>query len=194
MKISNPFVLPGVLAALVVSSQAPAAAATHQCSQLWDDTLRLGCYDTAFGKPHPPAGEVASAATVAPAAPAAAAVAPAVPAAVAGAAVVGAAAAPAASAAPHAASAPAATAVPAPAAKEKAKSSEPVKSVVTTVDKTLDGRFRVTLENGEVWQQLELYPAVQVKLGEQVTLRHASLGSMQLVTSVGLAARVTQIK
>jgi len=196
MNTHNTLLLSGVLAALMTSSQASAAAASHQCSQLWDDTLRLGCYDTAFGKPHPPAEPVAAQTAAAPAAPAvaAAAAASAIPAATSAAPAAAAAAPAIVAAAPQAASVPSTIATPAPAAKEKPKTSEPVKSAVTAVTKALDGRFRVTLENGQVWQQLEIYPPVTVKVGEQVTLRQAALGSTQLVTSAGLSARVSLVK
>jgi hypothetical protein len=177
MKTRYPFLLSGALAALVVPALASAAAATHQCSQLWDDALRLNCYDMAFGKPRAP--ESAASATTAPASSAApVVVAPA-----------------AAGIAATTATAPVSAATPpaGAASPEKAKQSDSVVTTVTAIGKTLDGRFRATLDNGQVWQQLELYPPVTVKVGDRVTLRRASFGSHQLVVPGGLSARVTQV-
>lgn len=178
----------GVIAALC-GMQVPAAAPSHQCAQLWDDVLRLGCYDTAFGKPRPPAAEAvpstapvaAVGAVSAPAnqAPVAASPPPAV--------VAPAVIAPALVPAPVPVSPPA----PSPAPQQKAG---PVVSTVTALGKALDGRFRITLENGETWQQLELDTAVIVKVGDRVTLRPAAMGSRQLVTPNGMVTRVTRLK
>jgi hypothetical protein len=80
------------------------------------------------------------------------------------------------------------------ASQEKAKQPDSVVTTVTALGQTLDGRFRATLENGEVWQQLELYPPVTVKVGDRVTLRRASFGSHHLVVPSGLSTRVTLVK
>jgi len=198
MNTRYPLLRSGALAALMVPALVSAAAATHQCSQLWDDALRLNCYDMAFGKPHPP--ESATAATVAPASAAPAAAAPAPPAAAGPAVAASAASPPVAAAAPIVA---AAATAPVPAAgkpgggsasQEKAKQPDSVVSTVTALGQTLDGRFRATLDNGEVWQQLELYPPVTVKVGDHVTLRRASFGSHHLVVPSGLSTRVTLVK
>jgi hypothetical protein len=198
MNTRNPLLISGVLAALAIPSMASAAAPSHQCSQLWDDALRLGCYDTAFGKPMPPAAgppAVSPPAPVsaAPAAAAAAVVASAPPAVTPAAApaVAAASVAPAAVAAP---AAPVAAPAVASSSKEKAKQPDSGVTTVTALGSTLDGRFRVTLENGQVWEQLERYPPVQVKVGDRVTLKKATFGSYQLVVPSGLTAKVTQLK
>jgi hypothetical protein len=187
MNTRNPLLISGVLAALAIPLLVSAAAASHQCSQLWDDDLRLTCYDKAFGKPVPPPAE--SAAAAAPAA--VASVVAAAPPAAASAAAPAIAATAIAPAAAVVAPAAAPAAVPAPA---KVKESDSVTTTVTALSYTLDGRFRATLENGEVWQQLELHPRIPLKSGDRVTLRKAALGSHQLVLPSGQSAKVTPLR
>jgi len=184
MNTRKPLLISSLLAALAIPALAPAAAPSHQCSQLWDDELRLTCYDKAFGKPVPPPADSAAAAPAASTNTA--------PAAVGAAAVV--AATPPAAAPPAPVAAPAAAAavpVPVPA---PAKQPDSLATSVTALSFTLDGRFRATLENGQVWQQLELHPKVQVKAGDHVTLRKASFGSYQMVVPSGMTTRVTLLK
>ena len=148
-----------------------------RCSDLFDDAQRLACYDAAFGKPsRTPAGGSTSAPSVtAPAARSAVTASPS-----------------ASSPAPVVRAAPVApVAVPAPAAAP-APAAQPLvgTSAVTQVARTANGRFVVTLDNGQVWAQLERDPAAEVQTGDQVTVRKASLGSYMMVTKSGVRTRV----
>jgi hypothetical protein len=53
-----------------------------------------------------------------------------------------------------------------------------------------NGRFIVTLDNGTVWSQSQNKRDVRVSVGDNITLRKASLGSYQLVTRDGVYTRV----
>lgn len=202
----------GLVAALLIPAQLLAATPSHQCAQLWDDVLRLSCYDTAFGKPRPPAEAAASQAPAIPVAPPAPAVSAAPVAAAATASVVApsAAAAPAASgAAPVAAATqtqPAANAAGNKKGGDNKKGADVVASV-TAVSQALDGRLRVTLDNGQVWQQTEVesinqfrpgdqtpHQLFQVKAGDQVTVKSGVLGSRTMVAVDGRTARVMLVK
>jgi hypothetical protein len=163
----------GAVALLAVAPHLYAQQAPR-CSDLYDDAQRLACYDAAFGKPARPSA-AAAATSRAPAAPA---VAPA--------------AAPVVRASP--ASAPAAVAPAAPvappaprAAAERPKS---VSAGITGVTRRADGRFVATLDNGQVWSQLERDPAAEVAAGDNVTVRRGMLGSYILITTRGVQTKV----
>jgi hypothetical protein len=53
-----------------------------------------------------------------------------------------------------------------------------------------NGRFIVTLDNGTVWSQSQNKPDVRVAVGDDITLKKASLGSYLLVTRDGVSTRV----
>jgi hypothetical protein len=63
-------------------------------------------------------------------------------------------------------------------------------SSVTQVSRTANGRFIATLDNGQVWAQLERDTTAEVQVGDQVTVRKASLGSYMMVTRSGVRTRV----
>lgn len=163
------------LAALAALPAAPAAETSHPCAQVRDDTDRLACYDAAFGKPARPA--TATSAGDSPRPPAATP-----------------------PSAPPAAGRP--TAAPTAAKPERAvaKSDAPVQTTatftaaVTAFSRLNNGRFVVTLENGQVWQQIEPDAVAEVAVGDKVTLRPAMLGSWMLVTRAGVKTRVTRVK
>jgi hypothetical protein len=69
-----------------------------------------------------------------------------------------------------------------------------VKSVVAAVTHKRDGRFLVTLANGQIWEQSELESKASVEAGDAVTVRRASFGSYLLVTKAGIATRVKRVK
>jgi len=71
----------------------------------------------------------------------------------------------------------------------------------------LDGRFRVTLDNGQVWQQTEVesinqvrtgdqipHQLFNVKVGDKVTVKSGMLGARQMVAVDGRTARVMQVR
>jgi hypothetical protein len=166
MKKNNTAIGAAVVAALVPSITG--SAEDHRCSAIFDDGQRLACYDTAFGKPARPAVAVATApALPQPVAPAPAATPPrVVPAAV--------------------ASAPP---VAAPAQPAKAKDA-PFPAKVVAVGQLSNDRFAVTLDNGQLWMQIERDVGAEVRVGDTVTLRPAMLGSWILETRVGIRTRV----
>lgn len=181
-------IVPPVTAGLGLSlvmgiAQAAPQAARHPCASIVDDTARLACYDEAFGRP---AG-AGNAKVVAPTA---------------GVAV-----------APTAAAAPAAAAAVDPAAKAReefglseaqkwARESPPSappapKSVtgrVVELTRRATGEATVTLDNGQVWTEVEAYSGVVLHNGDVVTIHKASLASYLLVTPKNVATRVRRLK
>ncbi len=168
-------------ALLAIPLVASAAESTHRCAEQANDAQRLACYDAAFGKPR-----VALADSVAPApVPAPAVRSPAV----------------AATTAPSVAVVPPPVVVAAPIPKtgssDAGKQAVPKSGAVSRIAslrRMRDGRYEATLENGEVWGQLEPDPRVEMRVGDAVTLRPASLGSFMLVTASGLPTRVKRVK
>jgi hypothetical protein len=80
--------------------------------------------------------------------------------------------------------------------REEARKEERVPSL-TVIDATIvqlsvrsNGRFIVTLDNGTVWSQSQNKRDVRVAVGDNITLRKASLGSYLLVTRDGVSTRV----
>ena len=78
---------------------------------------------------------------------------------------------------------------------------------VTAVSQLLDGRLRVTLDNGQVWQQTEVeainrvraggelpQQLFEVKVGDQVTVKSGFMGARQMIDADGRSARVTQVR
>ena len=159
------------LAFAALAAQAAGGDTPQRCAGIGDDRSRLACYDAIFGKP------AASAASTA------------VPAAATG-------------------TAPApATASPetdfglTEAAKQardpkKAKDDMPesITGTVAAVGHRPGGELTVTLENGQVWTQLEVDPRARVAVGDTVTIRKAALGSHLLVTASRYATRVRRVR
>ena len=174
------------LTALVVSvaallpSLAPAAeAARHQCATVADDSARLACYDSVFGRPADSARTSAQAAVNPPQA----AVTP-----------------------PQAAANAVPAGDPAnfglsrwderkldPKAAERQSPSSFV-AKVTTIEWRRDNRFVVTLDNSQVWQQTETLTTARPMAGDPVTIRAAALGSYLLVTKASIATRVRRVR
>jgi hypothetical protein len=153
--------------ALVLSLALPlgsvAAESSHPCAQVRDDSDRLACYDATFGKPARSATPVADASEV-PARP--------VPAPVAT---------PLLSVAPEKS-----------VAKAEKEAAGPAigAATVTQVQRRVDGRLVVTLDNAQTWVQLERDAAIEVAVGDKITVRSAMFGSYILVTKSGLQTRV----
>ena len=159
-----------------------------------DDRARLACYDSIFGRP---AASVPQAAPAAAAPEASAVVATVAPVA----------AAPAAAAPAAAVPAAAAAANPDPdfGLTEAAKRSrvpeesreqlpESISGTVAKVARQPAGEFIVTLENGQVWTQLQVDPRARVAVGDTVVIKKAALGSHLLVTANRYATRVRRVK
>jgi len=164
---------------------AGATGTTHECSRIVEDAARLACYDQAFGKaaPEPAAAPVSAPAPTPTPTPATVAVA---------------------AAAATPASAPAKPAVaptedfgfkPAEVERKKevveVKPEEPnsISARVTAVE-TRQDKFIATLDNGQVWSQIELDTRVRLAAGDTVTLRRAIFGSYLLIGPQGVATRV----
>jgi hypothetical protein len=65
-----------------------------------------------------------------------------------------------------------------------------IEATVVQLSVRSNGRFIVTLDNGTVWSQSQNKPDVRVSVGDNITLKKASLGSYQLVTRDGVSTRV----
>ena len=172
----------------------------QQCAAIGDDGERLACYDRIFRAPAAPAPAAAGASSIAAGATATAAVAqPTKTGAATDAATV---------VAPAAATAATpAVAVPqddfglteaAKRAREPEESREKLpESISGTVEKVVRrpaGEFVVTLENGQVWTQLQVEPRARISVGDTVTIKKAALGSYLLVTANRYATRVRRVK
>jgi hypothetical protein len=53
-----------------------------------------------------------------------------------------------------------------------------------------NGWWMVTLDNGQIWSQIEKRPKATVAIGDDVTLRHSRTGSYVLTTTEGIETRV----
>lgn len=157
-----------VAALLCLSSQAFAAEGTRRCIEIYEDPQRLACYDSLFGKPVRPVAAQPPAVAAQPPAPVVATVTPTAPAQ-----------AQAQAPAPRKAKAP----PPAPA--------KPVTGRITAVSRLANDRFAVTLDNGQVWTQLERDLGAEVRTGDTVHIRPAMLGSWMLETREGVRTRVS---
>jgi hypothetical protein len=151
MKARHPVLILGSIALLAANSAS--TAESHRCAKVYADAERLSCYDAAYGKPVPPAPVAAAAATpkLVPVPE------PVLP----------------------AAAKPAAEKKVKPAKEEKADSVRTT-STIAALDRLRDGRFQATLQNGEVWVESEPDSHFEVRVGEQVTIRPAMLGSFLL--------------
>jgi hypothetical protein len=178
-------VLPGV---------ASAAVDPASCVSVTEDAARLACYDRAFGRG---AGNKPTAAAGAEAT---------------GAAVTGAAASPPRTAVTQTpAATPATPAAPkdpvaefglteaAKQAKDPVKAAEAAAAPTSVTGKVISVRFRkfgefvVTLDNGQVWEQIEPMASAVVRVGDTVTVRKAVLGSYTLVTVARVATKVRRV-
>ena len=90
-------------------------------------------------------------------------------------------------AAPAPVAAPAAAAPPQPVAKAK---DQPVSGQIVAVGRLSNDRFAITLDNGQMWMQLERDLTAEVRVGDTVSIRPAMLGSWMLETRGGVKARV----
>lgn len=177
-------------AGLVFSASGSAADAQveagRQCAQLKDSLQRLVCYDRIF--------QAGDSATPPPSAPPRAAAPAPVPVPVPAPRV--------APAAPAVAAAPVAT----PALgdesvqrKEKNKPTGPanLEATVTALKETRPQVVRLTLDNGQVWQQMDMSTVFQVDLGDTVRIEKGAMGGYRLArTSRGRSGwvRVTRVQ
>jgi len=177
-------------AGLVVSASGFGADAQveggRQCAQIKDSLQRLVCYDRIFQ-----AGDSATPAPSAASRAAAPAPVPAPRAAV---------------AAPAVAAAPVATPTPALGdesvqrrEKEKSRPAEPasLEATITALKETRPQVVRLTLDNGQVWQQMDMSSMFQVNVGDTVRIEKGTMGGYRLArTSRGRSGwvRVTRVQ
>jgi hypothetical protein len=171
---NNPTVIRAAVAAVLAFPCLAAAAESHRCSGVLEDAPRLACYDTAFGKPVRPAAASAAPAPVA------------IPAPVATPAPVVQRAAP----PPAPTAAPPTVPTPATAPSVSAPQAQPVSARITAVSRLSNDRFAITLDNGQVWTQLERDLAAEVRAGDTIQIKPAMLGSWMLETRGGVKTRV----
>jgi hypothetical protein len=173
-----------------VTAGAVAAGDPKSCATIADDAARLACYDAAVGRtPSKAAAATPPAQQVSRAAP------------------------PAVAAAPVAAAPVVAAPTPAPkdpvsefglsesakAARDPVKQAEAaaapqsVSARVISVRWRKYGEFVVTLDNGQVWAQIEPMPSAIVKVGDVVTVKKALFGSYTLVTAGKIGTKVRRL-
>lgn len=79
--------------------------------------------------------------------------------------------------------------------KEAEAASGQLTSNVAAVATALNGGLVVTLANGQVWQQKTADRAMHIKVGDPVTIKHATLGSFLLTSdAVNGSMRVSRVK
>jgi hypothetical protein len=172
------------LAGWVVGAHAAAGDSPQQCAALGDDLERLACYDRIFRAPAVTAPPAAKAAPVTVGAASTATVAPATS-----------------TAAAPVAGTPTDDFGLTEAAKRarepeesRQKRPESISGAVAGVARQPAGELVVTLENGQVWTQLQVDPRARVAVGDTITIRTAALGSYMLVTANRYATRVRRVK
>ncbi len=152
----------------------PQLDAARQCTQLKDSLQRLVCYDKALMEAAPASSTAPVAVAPAPAVRAAPAPAP----------------------APARAPSPAASPAPAVAAaapalgdeslkrsqKERKESDGPtsLEAKVTAAREVRQATYRVTLDNGQVWQQMDMSTLFQVGVGDVVRIEKGALGGFRM--------------
>jgi hypothetical protein len=172
-----------LLAAAMLGGASPAVLAAgdpRSCVAIADDAARLACYDRAMG--HTAAPKPAPVAPTATAAPAAT----------------------------SAAAAPAAPVKKDPVgefglseqakqAKDPAKAAEAAAAPDSITGRVMSvrwrkyGEFVVTLDNAQVWAQIEPMPSAVVRVGDTVTIKKALFGSYTLVTAGRIGTKVRRI-
>ncbi|HPF25271.1 MAG TPA: hypothetical protein P5528_02700 [Steroidobacteraceae bacterium] len=65
---------------------------------------------------------------------------------------------------------------------------------VTNINQPRAGRFTITLDNGQVWQQRETDASIYIRPGDNVTIKKALLGSYLLVTEDRRSTKVERLK
>ena len=171
-----------LIGAGILASQTVRADDPQRCAAMADDQARLACYDALF-RPRDGAPRVSA---------------PAVPAApVSGAATATVAVAPVAETATTA-EADFGLTEAAKRAREpeesREKLPESISATVAKVARQPAGELVVTLENGQVWTQVQVDSRARIAVGDTVSIRKAALGSHLLVTANSYATRVRRVK
>lgn len=87
-------------------------------------------------------------------------------------------------------------------AEKRARTTDPdqtalvdrLEAVVAGIGRHGTGEMIVNLDNGQIWMQAESVTSARLRVGDQVTIRKASMGSYQLLTPGRIAMRVRRLK
>jgi hypothetical protein len=71
---------------------------------------------------------------------------------------------------------------------------EQLQAQVTKVSTKPHGELVVTLENGQVWTEIQTNSGARVKAGDRVAIKSGALGSFLLVAPNGRSTRVTRVR
>jgi hypothetical protein len=71
---------------------------------------------------------------------------------------------------------------------------ETLEARVASISAAADGSVIVALDNNQVWRQISGSATLLLKVGDEVVIRRAALGSFQLSTSNGRAAKVKRVR
>lgn len=172
------------LAGWMLGAHAADGDSPQQCAAIGNDLERLACYDRIFRAPAGTSPATAAAATTAVAAAATTAVAPAATTAVA----------PAVAAPPDDFGLTEAAKRARDPQRAKEEMSESITGTVAAVGRRPAGELVVTLDNGQVWTQVEVDQRARVAAGDTVTIKRGALSSYLLVTASRYATRVRRAK
>jgi hypothetical protein len=79
-------------------------------------------------------------------------------------------------------------------AKEETRVLGTLEAIVTELSGRADGTLKITLDNGQVWAQNRPDSFFSLKIGEQIKIEPAALGSFMMVSSRKRTSRVTRLK
>jgi hypothetical protein len=69
-----------------------------------------------------------------------------------------------------------------------------LRATVTKVAAKPYGELILTLDNGQVWYEIQANSGIRVKTGDQVTIRSGALGSYSIVAPNGRSSKVTRTR
>ncbi len=78
--------------------------------------------------------------------------------------------------------------------EEERREAEQLTAKVTELSTVVHGEMLLTLDNGQVWQQKRGDRGMRIKVGDEVTIRRASLGSFLLTSQAKGSMRVSRVK
>lgn len=79
-------------------------------------------------------------------------------------------------------------------AKREEPRLEKLEGTVTAIAVRPGGELVVTLDNGQVWQQLPIGESFRLKVGDRVTVKPGALGSYAMTSPYGRSAKVRRIR
>ncbi len=69
-----------------------------------------------------------------------------------------------------------------------------LRATVTKVAAKPHGELVLSLDNGQVWYEIQANSGIRVKTGDQVTIRSGALGSYSVVAPNGRSSKVTRVR